>query len=121
MTDTTQLPAGFEDLADHAARWARPTENERSRIRWEASKEDFAAFYEAVMPRLAAILAQLETIPLDGMDEASTNLFNLAAAFAEAAPHHELYRGSAEVPHSFAAERFVPMHGDVPSSAAVLR
>lgn len=121
MTDIIVLPAGFEDLAPYAARWARPTENARSRIRWEASKEDFANFYAAVMPCLGAILARLETTPLDGMDEASANLFNLAAAFAEAAPHHELYRGSAEVPHSFAAVRFVPSHGDVASSAPTLR
>ena len=45
---------------------------------------------------------------LDSMEEgAELNLFYLACAFAEAAPHHELHGGSANVPHSFDAKRFV--------------
>lgn len=115
MTDTVKLPQGYEDLAGFAAKWARSTEHARSEIRWAASAADFAAFYEAMMPRLPAILADLGKLPLDGMDEAQTNLFCLAAAFAEAAPHHELYGGSPDVPFSFSARRFVPGHGNTPS------
>ena len=115
MTDTITLPAGFEDLAELAAHWARATENARSAIRWNASAQDFEAFYTAFMPRLRTALDLLEQIPLDGMDEAHTNLFELACAFAEAAPHHELYGGSADAPHSFSARRFVPGHGDTAS------
>ena len=54
MTDTITLPAGFEDLTELAAHWARATENARSAIRWSASAQDFAAFYTAFMPRLRA-------------------------------------------------------------------
>lgn len=115
MTDTILLPPAFADLAPLASIWARPTENARSEIRWAASAADFAAFYQAVMPRLTGILDTLSRVPLDGMDEAQTNLFCLAAAFAEAAPHHELYGGSPDVPFSFSARRFVPGHGDTPS------
>lgn len=121
MTTTIALPAPFADLAPFAERWGRATENERSRIRWAASAADFASLYAAVMPRLADILQVLAGCQLDAMDEAETNLFNLAAAFAEAAPHHELYGGSADVPFSFAAPRFQPGHGDVLSAAAQLR
>ncbi|MDE8651997.1 hypothetical protein [Novosphingobium album (ex Liu et al. 2023)] len=121
MSATMTLPEGFADLAELAARWARPTENARSAIRWTASAEDFAALHAAMMPRLDAVLARLEGCPLDGMDSAETRLFCLAAAFAEAAPHHELYGGSAEVPHSFSARRFVPGHGDTPSWSTALR
>lgn len=115
MTDTPMLPPGFEDLAGAAAHWARSTENERSEIRWSASAAEFAAFYDTMLPRLPAVLAHLAALPMEGMDEAGTNLFCLAAAFAEAAPHHELYGGSADVPFSFSARRFVPGHGDQPS------
>lgn len=115
MTDTVTLPGRFEDLAPLVATWARPTENARSKIRWSAGPEDFSDFYEVMLPRLPEILDYLATVPLEGMDEADTNLFCLAAAFAEAAPHHELYGGSADVPFSFSARRFVPGHGDVPS------
>lgn len=121
MTTTLALPAEFADLAPFAAKWGRATEIDRSRIRWGASSADFASLYGAVMPRLADILQTLAGCPLDGMDDAQTNLFNLAAAFAEAAPHHELYGGSADVPFSFAAPRFQPGHGDVPSTATLLR
>ena len=121
MTTTLALPAQFADLAPFAKQWGRATEMDRSRIRWGASAADFANLYSAVMPRLSDILEALAECPLDGMDEAQTNLFNLAAAFAEAAPHHELYGGSADVPFSFAASRFQPGHGDIPSTAALLR
>lgn len=121
MTDMAKLPQGYEDLAPLAAHWARPTEAARSEVRWNASAADFAAFYDAVMPRLSAILADLSALSLDNMDEGQTNLFCLAAAFAEAAPHHELYRGSADVPFSFSARRFVPGHGATPSWAASFR
>ncbi len=65
-----------------------------------------------------AILEELSGYSLDGMDPAQRNLFCLAAAFAEAAPHHELYGGSAAVPHSFSAHRFAPRHGAKESWAA---
>mgnify|MGYP003120280900 CR=1 FL=1 len=116
MSNTVKMPEGFEDLAGFAAKWARPNEHRRNAIRWSASPEEFAALYAAVMPRLDAMLSALQACPLDGMDEAHTNLFNLAAAFAEASPHEELYGGSAQVPHSFSAERFVPGHGNAPST-----
>ncbi|MFD2500934.1 hypothetical protein ACFSTI_21425 [Rhizorhabdus histidinilytica] len=32
MTEDKSLPSGFEPFADLAARWARPTEGERSQI-----------------------------------------------------------------------------------------
>ena len=115
MTDTIALPPAFAALASFARIWARPTENARSELRWAASPADFAALYQAVMPRLPEILGYLATVPLEGMDEAQCNLFCLAAAFAEAAPHHELYGGSPDVPFSFSARRFVPGHGDTPS------
>lgn len=121
MTTTHALPAAFSDLVPFAEQWGRATENERSRIRWNASAADFTSLYAAVMPRLPEILRVLAGCQLDGMDEEQTNLFNLAAAFAEAAPHHELYGGSADVPFSFAAPRFQPGHGDVPSAAVQLR
>lgn len=121
MTTTLELPVAFSDLAPYARQWGRATENDRSRIRWAASAADFASLYAAVMPRLSDILQTLAECPLGGMNEPQTNLFNLAAAFAEAAPHHELYGGSADVPFSFAAPRFQPGHGDLPSAATVLR
>lgn len=122
MTDTIALPAGFEELAGLAARWARPTEGQRNAIRWTSSKADFADFYTRFIPHLDAALERLEKVPLDGLEEGpDANLFHLVAAFAEASPHHELYGGSAEVPFSFAARRFQPGHADLPSVSVEFR
>lgn len=115
--DNAALPHDFIDLSEMAGRWARPSEGERSKVRWEATIEEFKVFYEAVMPRLDAILVALSDVPSDKLDPAHRELFYLACAFAEAAPHHELYRGSAKVPFSFDARRFVPSHGEVDTAA----
>ncbi|WP_327753924.1 hypothetical protein VVT58_19580 (plasmid) [Sphingobium sp. SJ10-10] len=106
------LPAPFADLAPLAAHWARPSENERSEIRWTTTAADFKALYDAMMPRLDEILRLLSDHPATGMPEDVHNLFLLACAFAEASPHHELYSGSSAVPFSFDARRFVRMDGD---------
>ncbi|MEX6632298.1 hypothetical protein [Hyphococcus lacteus] len=116
-----KLPKDFADLEALAGKWARGTEHERNEIRWTASVQDFAEFYEQVLPKLDSILGELAKHALDEMDGQTENLFNLATAFAEAAPHHELYDGSPVVPHSFSARRFVPGHGDLASSEVHLR
>ncbi|MBY8825705.1 hypothetical protein [Sphingomonas colocasiae] len=110
MTDIA-LPAGFQDLEPLAARWARPTENERNAIRLSAAPGDFVDFDALMAPRLEALLAHLATLPARPEDPADYNALLLAAAFAEAAPHHELYGDSAQVPFSFDARRFTPDHG----------
>jgi hypothetical protein len=110
--DRFKLPSAFADLEPLAARWGRASENERSRIRWSATAEEFATFYNAVMPRLDEILAFLTKNSVTGRMEEVQNLFDFACAFAEASPHHELYKGSARVPYSFDAHRFVAAHGD---------
>lgn len=117
MAHSQLMPPGFEDLAILLPIWARPTENERSKIRWTSSKADFERFHTLFMPRLDAVLEFLKTVPLADMADPDRRLFHLACAFAEASPHHELYNGSAEVPFSFAAPRFVPGHGKKASEA----
>ena len=109
--NSATLPPAFQDLAPFAHKWARPTEQARSEIRWGASPADFAGFYEAFMPKLDETLVFLADRPVCELSVEEENLFHLACAFAEAAPHHELYKGSAEVPHSFDARRFVAAHG----------
>lgn len=113
MTYANILPPGFEELEPLVERWARPTENARNAIRLSASAEDFATFYALMMPRIDTLLALLKNCPPKPENPSEYNALMLACAFAEAAPHHELYGGSAQVPHSFDARRFVPDHGDI--------
>lgn len=110
--DPVLLPAAFADLAPLAARWARPTENERNAVRHAATAGEFAAFHDALLPRLDALLTYLRDCPPRPEDPAQRNALMLACAYAEAAPHHELYGGSSEVPFSFDARRFLADHGD---------
>lgn len=113
-TDLPMMPAGFEDLAPLAARWGRATENERNSLRLAATADEFSAFDTVMAPRLDALLTYLRDCPAAPEEPGQRNALMLACAFAEAAPHHELYGGSAEVPFSFDARRFVPDHGDDP-------
>ena len=106
------LPASFAGLQSLAERWARTTEYARTAIRQNASSGEFAEFYAVMMPRLTEVLALLDTFEPGNTPNDVAALFDLACAFAEAAPHHELYRGAAKVPHSFDAARFVPAHGN---------
>lgn len=106
------LPKGFEKLADLLPLWAFPTENARSEKRWSSTPRDFQSFYDAMMPELDRILALLAEHPLEGAPVEVDNLFRLTLAFAEAAPHTEMYGNSARVPNSFDARRFVAVHGE---------
>ncbi|WP_246263532.1 hypothetical protein [Parasphingopyxis algicola] len=100
-----------------ALKWAKPSETERDEVRWNATPEEFAAFYETVMPHIDAILDHLSNSQPKDLDAAERHLFYLACALAEATPHHELYNGSAQVPFSFDARRFVPAHGKLDSAS----
>lgn len=110
--DYAALPDGFADLAPLARIWARPSENERNAVRYAATPSEFAAFNAALLPRLADLLAYLQECPVRPTDPIQRNALMLACAYAEAAPHHELYSGSNEVPFSFDARRFVADHGN---------
>lgn len=111
-TSVVALPSQFSDLAPLAERWAFPTENQRSAVRWSASVADYDTLYRELMPRLSEVLEILSHDAPDALPAELETLYQLACAFAEAAPHHELYKGSAEVPHSFDPRRFRAMHGD---------
>ena len=110
---TARLPIRLRRLEDFVELWALPTENARSRQRWRASPAEFQAFYEAMMAVVEDVLRYLDRHPVGEIPDSDKPLYLLAVAFAEIAPHVELYRGSAEVPHSFAASRFTATHGNV--------
>ena len=110
--ETVALPTAFTEFAPLIAKWAYPTENQRSDVRWTATAAEFAELYCAVMPRLPEIMEILARYPVSSIPPEVQPLYWLTCAFAEAAPHHELYKGSNVVPHSFDARRFRAVHGD---------
>jgi hypothetical protein len=109
MTEHTEK---FAVLAPFMADWALPTEQLRSERRWASSPEEFQAFYDATLPLLDELLAYFDKFKVGEVPEDVLPLYHLTLAFAEASPHVEMYQGSAEVPFSFSASRFVAAHAD---------
>ena len=106
------LPEQFSHLEALVETWALPTELQRSQQRWAADSDDYRRFYDAMLPLLDDILDYLDRYQPDALPEPVLPLYHLALAFAEAAPHNELYDCSNTVPNSFDAHRFVAAHGE---------
>ena len=81
MTDAPLLPADFADLEPFAARWALATEPERWARRHESSIEEMRALYDAMSPRLDAVLDYCDRFPLDGLPTDARNLLHLVFSF----------------------------------------
>ena len=107
------LPEQFAGLEPLVRTWAFPTELQRSQQRWVATQEEYREFYEAMLPLLDEVLDYLDQYQTGAMPELALPLYHLALAFAEAAPHNELYECSNTVPNSFDAHRFVAAHGKI--------
>lgn len=76
-----RLPAEFSDLEPLAAVWCLPTEGERWAQRMATSIDDMRIFYDAVFPRMEAILAFCDGFPLDALPEEAEHLLQLALSF----------------------------------------
>lgn len=119
---TAQLPQAFADLAPFID-WALPSADERQTRRRTATKAELKAFYDALLPRIEAILATVDAYPLGALPEPLHPLYHLALSLAETAPHIELYGGAPGVPYAFEETRFIAAHGSqdtalgLPSSA----
>ena len=107
------LPEQLSRLEPFVEHWAFPTELQRSQQRWAASPDDYRRFYEAMLPVLDQVLGFLDQFEPGKVPEPALPLYHLVMAFAEAAPHNELYECSNTVPNSFAAHRFVAAHGEM--------
>ena len=106
------LPEQFSSLEPFVETWAFPTELQRSQQRWAAGPDDYRQFYEAALPLLDQVLEFLDQYKPGEVPEQALPLYYLALAFAEAAPHNELYDCSNSIPNSFSAHRFVAAHGE---------
>jgi hypothetical protein len=102
------LPEGFQDLEEFVAAWSRASERERNRQRLSSSMAEIQALYDALLPRMDAIIGYLNTQPLNDMSEDARRLFHLSLSLAEIAPAVEFYK-QPEVIDGFPPERFVPV------------
>lgn len=99
-----KLPESFGDLEQFAARWALPTENHRHAQRLASTMAELHLFYDAVLPRIDAILAYLNDFPLDSLPTDAQALLHLSLSLAEVAPAVELF-GQPEVPDGYDSRR----------------
>ena len=103
MTDVA-LPKPFADLAPFAD-WILPTERERHRKRVTSDLATTRRFYDAVLPRMEAIVTYLNGRRWEDLDAADRNLFLLACAFMEVTHPIELGWKSTDIEDAFPYER----------------
>lgn len=100
------LPDQFKDLEPFVGAWARPTSAERQRKRLSSTMEEIQAFYDAILPRMGAIIEYLNQFPLDDMPEDAKRLSYLTLSLAEIASAVELF-GQPGVVDGFDPARFI--------------
>jgi hypothetical protein len=106
MTTTTpttagELPAEFADLAPFSA-WILDRQLERYTKRLASTMEEMQAFYNAVFPRVAAIVEYCNGFPIDDLPEPVHNLMRMMYSFIEVSFPVEVWR-QPRVPDSGAA------------------
>ena len=84
------LPDAFADLAPYLA-WSLATDRERCVKRQSSTMDEINAFYQAMLPRMDAILSYLEQYPVEQVPANVEGLFFLTLSLAKIAPAVEMY------------------------------
>ena len=99
-----RLPSEFSDL-EPWVEWALPTMAERSARRQASSMDQLQAFYDAMLPRMEAVLAHLAGIAVGDGDPENARLLDLTKSLAEIAPAVELF-GEPTISYGYEVSRF---------------
>ena len=102
-----EFPSQFSDLQLYSD-WSMSTEQDRIKEIDSRSDDDLRSFYDAVFPRMAAIVSHLNKYPLKGMPETEAALFDLAKMMIEVATVVE--HGRSIIGQYFDVRRFVPLN-----------
>ena len=86
-----RLPAPFRDLEPFSA-WALAAEGDRQSRRLGSTIEELRAFYDAITPRIEAIVGYLNQFALDEMPTPARNLLRMALSWTEVASAVEIYK-----------------------------
>ena len=103
-----QLPESFVDLEPFMG-WSLATEGERQRKRLASTMAEIQAFYDAILPRMDAVIAYLDQFPLDALPADAQCLLHLTLSLAEVSTAVELFK-QPSVPDGYDATRFIPTH-----------
>lgn len=104
MPDTT-LPSGFHDLEPFVARWSLATERERHATRLASEMSELQAFYDAMQPRMEALIDHLNALDLSALGAPEQRLLQLGLSYIEASLAVEAY-GEPTVTDGFEPSRF---------------
>ena len=104
---TRQLPEQFEDLEPFVG-WALPDEVGRGRRRGSVPMPEIQAFYDAMLPRMEAVMGFLNALPLNALPAEAERLMHMVLSLAEIGPAVEFY-GEPAVIDGFPTERFLPV------------
>jgi hypothetical protein len=99
----TNLPPGFSELQPLVADWALATRAERFKKRYTSSMEEIRICYDAMMPKMQAIVDHLNQFPVDDIPEASRPLLYMSLSTIEISRAVELW--NAPDNYAFPAER----------------
>ncbi|MBI3798942.1 MAG: hypothetical protein HY268_18500 [Deltaproteobacteria bacterium] len=102
------LPETFRDLEPFAG-WALATEKERNQKRLASTMAEIQSFYDAILPRMEAVIAYLNQFPLDAMPADAQRLLSLTFSLAEVSTAVELFKQPGVI-DGYDATRFVPVH-----------
>lgn len=114
-----KLPTEFADLDCFTERWGAESYNDRWQARLSAKFEDITAFYNAMVPRMPAVIEHLNGLPINGLPPSEQALLRLAAAFMEASIAVEIFHAPDE-PGVFPASRFIVERFDSRAPGAAL-
>ncbi len=106
MTQDSRLPAAFADLECFVAEWALTGQHARYGKMVSVDMERLRAFYQAMMPRIDAIVSHLNGFSLERMPAPEQTLFDLALTFAESAHPVDFKWRHAQFEEVFPFERF---------------
>lgn len=99
-----RLPEPFQELEPYLE-WSLATDRERIIKRKTSTIAEITAFYQAMLPRMDAILSYLEQYPLEQVPSDVQRLFWLTLSLAKIAPAVEMY--GEPVPEGLDALRLV--------------
>lgn len=104
----TRLPKEFAAL-EPFTEWALPSERDRHRKRIATDLTTVRTFYDAMFPRMPAIIDFLDTIPIATFDRQPAEvktLHHLALAFMEVSHPIDMNWRTSDVDDAFPSSRF---------------
>lgn len=105
MSAKHALPTEFQDLECFSEKWALATEVERNKQRRGSTMEELNEYYEAILPRMDAIITYLNEYPFEQMPEDAKRLLYMGLSLMEISPAIELL-GEPDESGVFEAARF---------------